>query len=674
MHRKKRWFVVGTFLIAVAALPACGGPTPAVTSVVPTKTTNPSAGQTLSVQAPTRSISAKTYKIGIFEEPTSTNFWQANGPDNTMWNAYVLLPLRLSLYSLSDQRNQLIPQAAADYASAITKEGDKWFQTIPLKKGIIWSDGQPLTARDAAFTINTVLKFGLVSGSWQAWVDYHYVESAVATEEYTLKIIYHAKPGIARTDWGVLQAPILCEHFWTPKIADAAKPLEGLVRPGEDAPQADRDAYASKADEAQRALFSIDPSGEPLAGPFLFSKWEKGAYLQTTANADYFFSGAEVVEYSNGAYHEFKPNAYNFTAYGDPTGETVLDYTVGPFVQSVQYILYGDQNAALLALQKGEVNFVLNPNGLPKGLADEVKNDPNLNVIQNPSFGFRFLAFNTRRAPMGDTAFRQAFATLIDKEFLTRSVLQGVAYPVSSFVPESNTAWYYDKAPQWGYNPDGTSMTREQRVAAAVDILTKAGYTWKDGKLPTWDPDNLQVNPGGPLIMPDGKPVPALELLAPSPSYDPMRSTFAIWIETWADEMGIPVKVKLSGFNVIVDQAVSKQDFDLFILGHSASIFPSYLRDFWHSDQAVPGGNNAGGYVSSTFDALADQLLTCESYDSCHGIADRIQQLVANDVPWDALFDTGIYEAYSKNLTFPYTSTIGGLQQFYGMPWAVKIQ
>jgi ABC-type transport system substrate-binding protein len=575
------------------------------------------------------------------------------------------------MYALSDQRNQLILSAASDWASPITPEGNHWFQTVPLKKGITWSDGTAFTAKDVAFTINTVLKFGLVSGSWQSWVDYNYIDSATAVDEDTVKIIYHTKPGIARTDWGVLQVPILCEHFWSPKIADAAAPLESVVRP---APDADPTAYLEKVGDAQKALFAIDPNGEPLAGAFLFSKWEKGAYLQSIANPNYFFRDAEVTEYANGAYHESKTNIYDFKAYGDLTGDKVLNYKVGPYVKSVQYIVYSDQNAALLALQKGDVDYVLNPSGLSKGLADQVKNDPNLNVIQNPSLGFRFLAFNTRRAPMGDVAFRQAFATLIDKEFVTQSILQGVAYPVNSFVPVSNTAWYYNDVTKWGYKTDGTGMTREERVNTAINILTKAGYTWQGGKKPTWDKDNGQVVPGGALIMPNGKPVPMLELMAPSESSDPLRSTFTLWIQTWADEMGIPVKAKLTGFNVIIPKVFSEQDFDIFMLGSSAGIFPSYLRDFWHSDQAVPGGNNAGGYTSQEFDTLSDQLLTCESYDTCRDIANQIQKLVANDVPWIALFDTGIYEAYSKNLIYPYTSTIGGLQQMYGMPWAVQVK
>src|SRR4030067_1578106 len=41
----------------------------------------------------------KVYRVGVFEDVTTLNFWQANGPDNTVWNSY-MLPKRLSLYTL----------------------------------------------------------------------------------------------------------------------------------------------------------------------------------------------------------------------------------------------------------------------------------------------------------------------------------------------------------------------------------------------------------------------------------------------------------------------------------------------------------------------------------------------------------------------------------------------
>ena len=166
-----------------------------------------------------------------------------------------------------------------------------------------------------------------------------------------------------------------------------------------------------------------------------------------------------------------------------------------------------------------------------------------------------------------------------------------------------------------------------------------------------------------------GKPVPELVLLAPSPGYDPLRSTFAIWIERWCNEMGIPVKANLAGFNVIVPKIFTEQDFDMYILGWSLTLFPSYMRDFWHSEQAVPDGNNAGGYSNPEFDAAAEELMTCESQETCKVISDNLQTMLANEVPYVLLFDTGIIEAYrSASVTYPYTEHLSGLQYVHQAP------
>jgi ABC-type oligopeptide transport system substrate-binding subunit len=110
----------------------------------------------------------------------------------------------------------------------------------------------------------------------------------------------------------------------------------------------------------------------------------------------------------------------------------------------------------------------------------------------------------------------------------------------------------------------------------------------------------------------------------------------------------------------------------MFLLGSQAGLFPSYLGDFWHSKESVKGGRNAGGYSNRAFDQLADQLLTCGTYAECKPIADQIQVLIATAVPWIPLFDTGIYEVYNQQLSFPYTQTLGGLQYLYGLPSVVR--
>jgi ABC-type transport system substrate-binding protein len=588
----------------------------------------------------------RTYKVGVFSDLTTLNYWAANGPDNTVWNAY-MLPERLSLYGLTAKYFTFVPNAAADFPQPLTQEGDFWVLEIPLRQDITWSNGTPFTAEDVAFTANTVLKLGLISGNWSSWYDSAFLDRMEAVDANTLKIFYHTKPGLARHEWGTLLAPILSMAYWEPFVTAAVAPIDALgANPS-------AEALLAAQQEAQTQLFAHVPEGEPLAGAFTFGRWETGAFMENNAYAGYKDSGLVIEQFGNGAYRDSEG-----LTVGTPEGAAETTFNVGPNVDAVVYTVYGSQDAAILALRNGDVDFVLNPLGLQRGLANQIRADPNLQVIENGVNGFRYLSFNNRRRPMNDCAFRQAVSVLIDKEFVTRTVLQGVAFPLYSFVPEPNEAWYFDDVPKLGQG-----LNRQQRTDLAKAILKQAGYTWEGGVEPVWDPANLQVTPGGRLLMPDGVPVPPLNMPAPSPGYDPLRSTFAVWIETWLNEFGIPLRAQLAGFNVIVPIIFTEQSFDMYILGWSLGLFPSYLRDFFASDQAVEDGNNAGGYVNPEFDALADQLLTCETFESCRELANQIQLMLSTEAPYVLLFDTGIIEAYrSASVEFPFTTGLSGLQ------------
>ena len=657
MHSRTKWLVAISLLIVASMILASCAPTAEPTEEA--APAEPVAEPTEAMPAEEPAAAGGIYRVGVFEDITTPNYFAANGPDNTVWNSY-MLPERLTLYWLSDKRFDFIPYVATALPEPLAEENGKWVVTIPIRDNIVWSDGTPFTANDLAFTANTAVKFGLISGSWSSWYDSNYLESIEAVGDYTVKIIYHTKPGLARHEWGTLQAPILAKHFWEPLAAEAAAPIDALAA---DASEEDK---AAAQGEATDLLFAIDSTGEPFAGAYQFGKWEKAAFLETDSRgADYFFNGTKITEYANGAHKEDPGETY----YGTAEGDVALEVSVGPFVDKVVYAYYAAQDAAILALQNGDVDFVLNPLGLQRGLAARVEGDPNLSVLANNVNGFRYLSFNVRREPMKYIEFRQAVAVLIDKEFVTNTILQGVAFPLYSFVPEANAAWYFDDVPKWGLKEDGTPMTREERVNKAIELLEAAGFSWEGDKKPAWDEENRYVTPSGALLMPDGKPVPELDLLAPSPGYDPLRSTFAIWIERWCNEMGIPVKANLAGFNVIVPKIFTEQDFDMYILGWSLSIFPSYMRDFWHTEQAVPDGNNAGGYSNPEFDAASTELMTCESQEACKVISDNLQTILSTDVPYVLLFDTGIIEAYrSASVTYPYTEHLSGLQYVHQGP------
>jgi ABC-type transport system substrate-binding protein len=589
------------------------------------------------------------YRVGVFEDMTSANFWAANGPDNTVWNSY-MDPGRPVMFDQTMKYFTIVPSVAADFNEPLTQEGDFWVVEVPMREDIVWSDGTPLTAADVAFTANTILDMGLISGNFQTWADPNFLDSVEAVGDYTVKYVYHTKPGLARHEMGVLQSPILSEAFWGPHVEAAMEVINALG----DSPS-EEDLLAAQA-EAQDLLFNVDPTGEPYGAQFMQVKWEKGAFVELEANPDYYWSGTEVTQWGNGAYSDS-----NGHEAGTPAGDPEVTYVVGPYAESVVYSYYGSQDAAILALKNGEVDFVINPLGLQRGLADQIRSDASLTVLENGVNGFRYLSFNNRRRPMNDCSFRQAVAVLIDKEFVTQTILQGQAFPLYSFVPEANKTWYSDEAPKIG-----EGLSREERTNLAVAILEQAGYTWEGDQKPYWDPDNRQVVAAGHLIMPDGTPGPELHMYAPSPGYDPLRSTFAIWIETWMNEFGIPFTAHLAGFNVIVPIIFTEQAFDMYILGWSLDIFPSFLRDFFSEEQAVLDGNNAGGYVNAEFEELSSELLVCETVDECKAIADQIQIMLATEMPYVLLFDTGIIEAYrSEGVEYPFTDTLSGLQYIH---------
>ncbi len=628
----------------------------------PTEATEPTAAETTLSQEATTVPSKpedssptqeeRIYQLGITADLTTTNFWAYLGPDGTTWNQYVLSGAKPTLYSYSAQRFDWIPSLASDFPSPLTEEviggQSLWSTVVDLKHGVKWNDGKDVTAEDFVFTAHTATELEL-TGNWPSIVDPEFFDHAEAPDPYKLKIYFKKKPGLARWQFGLAFMPIFSKTYWEPIVAEAMK--------------------AGDTTERQKQLYAHVPQNEPSAGGFVFDRWEQGAYAEKDRNDDFYFSDSVVTQYANGAYSESKPGVYEYSAYGKPGEEKSLQYNVGPHAESAIYSIYGSQDAAVLALKKGDIDFMLNPLGLSKGLQEQLQGQEGLTTIENASSGVRYLGFNFRRPPMDNKAFRQAVATLIDKEFITETVLQGVAIPVYTMVPEGNKAWHNADVPMIGQG-----LSRGDRVREAVDLLKGAGFTWDREPRVSEDGKFIEQRGEG-LKMPNGDPVPEMSLIAPSAGYDPLRSTFAIWIERWMNEMGIPLRADLTGFNLIVEKVFNTQDFDMWILGWGLSIFPDYLEAFFHSRHSDLEEYNPGGYNNPEFDRLSDELLAETDLKSAQQQVFRLQEFLADELPYVVLFTTPIVETFrSDRIEFPYTDSLGGLQEVQGLPAIVNIK
>jgi len=178
----------------------------------------------------------------------------------------------------------------------------------------------------------------------------------------------------------------------------------------------------------------------------------------------------------------------------------------------------------------------------------------------------------------------------------------------------------------------------------------------------------------------NGAPVEELEIIAPGPGYDPLRSTYSIWIETWLNYLGFDAEANPTDFNALVAAAYPcppeldaecTPDFDMYILGWSLGnpAFPTYHESFFHSknDHAVNRGDNAPGYSNPEFDALIDSYSQAQSEEEAYDLMWQAEAILAEDKPYILLFDTGILEFYRHtNVQFPFTETLSGLQFLSG--------
>jgi peptide/nickel transport system substrate-binding protein len=128
--------------------------------------------------------------------------------------AWMLMYPNLVQYS-----NEL--KAQPDFAESWTTSADGLTWTFKLKAGAVWTDGKPITASDAAFTINTVVK--LQSGAAAALSPFvPGIKSATAVDDTTLEVKLAAPSAALLAN--LFQLPILPEHVWSQYAAgDGAK-------------------------------------------------------------------------------------------------------------------------------------------------------------------------------------------------------------------------------------------------------------------------------------------------------------------------------------------------------------------------------------------------------------------------------------------------------------------
>ncbi|MBS1248450.1 MAG: Oligopeptide-binding protein AppA [Chloroflexi bacterium] len=679
---KKVLLILSLLVVGMLAFTACATPEPEVIEkTVIVEKEGETIIKTVEVEveaeeeAPAGGECCDNYTLGIFEEPVSLNYWNYLGPGSSVWTQYVLAGNQPSLFGLAAKTFQFVPSLATDIPTPVENDDGTYTITVNMLEGPTWSDGELVTAQDYVFTFNACKDLKLTQ-NWPNQCQPAGLDAEVeALDDYTLEFTFlNQAPSLGNWQAGLALAPILPEHFWGDAVdeayvfvADATEPE--MERPDdcvvEDEEPADPEAcdawaaYDEAFSNARKTLYEADPAGSPSGGSLTTDKWEAGAFVQRTARDDSFFAGTEVVEYDDGTYLEILPDGTERQFYGEATGEETLRYTSGPYSPTVIHSIYGSQDAAFLALANEEVDYVINPLGLSRGLKEKATQSQNVVSYTNADYGMYYLAFNFNKAPMNDQAFREAFEIVIDKSFVVNQVLAGVVYPMYSTMPPGNGFYHNPDVPK-----PYVGMSREERVNEAVAVLKDAGWAWETE--PAWNADTNDVDPGVGITMPNGEPMPEVVILGPGPAYDPIRATFNQWISEWARELGMPVESELTGFNTILGPVFVNADYDMYILGWSLGnvAFPDYYEAFWHSSNctAETGNYNTPCYKNDDYDALVDEFMSTSDIDRARELVFEMQVKLTEDLPYITLFYKQTEDLALGRVEYPYTETLGGIE------------
>src|SRR4051794_19298507 len=278
-----------------------------------------------------------------------------------------------------------------------------------------------------------------------------------------------------------------------------------------------------------------------------------------------------------------------------------------PAYDKIEFIRYGNQDAAERALQLGGVDIV--PEVSPAGF-ERLGNQDNIDTFQATSPAYTQLAFNVcppkicpdanRNPAVMDRAVRQAVAYSVDRERINAIASQGTAFPGHGILPSFYKSFYEQPADDYPYDPE-----------KAKQILDDAGGVDNGSGARTKGNEELSFN-----------------LYVRSESTSTIQAAKLIAEEAGA--VGIDFNVQVVSTDKLYDLTVRKvdgkpaPDYDTFIWGGGgAPLDQTFLPGLLTRDQS--GDSSDPYYRSPEYDRLSEQQ--AGEYDPAPG-KEIIQRMV----------------------------------------------
>jgi peptide/nickel transport system substrate-binding protein len=334
----------------------------------------------------------------------------------------VIAPMHADLVHIN--RRTLNTEPALAKSWEVSENGRVY--TIHLRRGIRFSDGDPMNADDVVFTFAV------------------YLDEASGAPQRDLLVVQGKPISVRRVDAYTVRFELAAPYAAAERLFDSIP-----ILPSHKLRKAAREGSIARA-------WGIGTAPEEIAGlgPFRLKGYSPGERVILERNPHYWKIDREGrrLPYLDGLAFQILPNhhaqAMRFLAGG-------LDVISSVSSDNFLAMKKRERSAGFRVYDAGpglEFNFlVFNMNPPGPGASSEVL---------------------AKRSWFSETAFRRAVSRTIDRDALARLAYHGFAKPLWGHVTEGNRFWIHRDLPR-----------PERSVADARAILKAAGFAWRDGVL-----------------------------------------------------------------------------------------------------------------------------------------------------------------------------------------------
>jgi peptide/nickel transport system substrate-binding protein len=294
-----------------------------------------------------------------------------------------------------------------------------------------------------------------------------------------------------------------------------------------------------------------------------------------------------------------------------------------PYLNEVMFLFVSSEDAQVIRFQSGDTDVLSRFSAENFAVLQKQQSIKGYHLDNlGPGLEYNFLFFNLNDlAPKGlpdiakkqawfqDVRFRQAISAAIDRDGIVRLVYSGRATPIWDQVTPGNKLWIDENIPH-----PARSLER------ARQLLQSGGFSW---------------NSGGSLVDPRGNLV---EFSILTSSSNAQRTKMATIIQDDLKQLGMTVQVVPLEFHAMVDRLQNSYNYEAAIMGLvSGDADPTSEMNVWLSSGEThlwhPNQEKPATQWESEMDQLMQQQLVTMDYAKRKRLYDRVQEIVADDLP-----------------------------------------